>query len=90
MQLGYFKAKRQFFVYEKESVLDDLCYVIQQYFPGRDLASINMPSAPTRQEQQRIILKLFGYRLCDKAAKKELEYMMEHYWEDQPLKAKQI
>ena len=27
LQLGYFKAKRQFFVYEREAVLDDLDYV---------------------------------------------------------------
>jgi hypothetical protein len=33
-----------------------------------------MPSRPTRIEQQRIILKLFDYRLCDSAAKLELEH----------------
>ncbi len=73
LQLGYFKAKRRFFVYDRETALDDLRYILQQYFPERDLASINALSKPTRLEQQQIILKLFDYRLCDHATKEELE-----------------
>jgi TnpA family transposase len=73
LQLGYFKAKRRFFVYDRETVLDDLRYILQQYFPERDLAPIKALSKPTRLEQQQIILKLFDYRLCDSAAKEELE-----------------
>lgn len=74
LQLGYFKAKRQFFIYEQECVLEDLHYVLEKYFPGRDLATIKTPSKPTRLEQQKIILKLFDYRLCDSDAKVELEH----------------
>ncbi|MBI1748614.1 MAG: DUF4158 domain-containing protein [Acidobacteria bacterium] len=74
LQLGYFKAKRQFFIYEREAVLDGLCYVLKQHFPDRDMASIKTPSRPTRLEQQRIILKLFDYRLCDSTTKEELEH----------------
>src|SRR5712692_9504514 len=33
LQLGYFKAKRQFFLYGREAVLDDVRYILQQYFP---------------------------------------------------------
>jgi hypothetical protein len=73
LQLGYFKAKRQFFVYAQDAVLEDLRHVLDRYFPGRDLASIKTPSRPTRLEQQRIILKLFDCRLCDSEAKVELE-----------------
>jgi exonuclease VII large subunit len=73
LQLGYFKAKRRFFVYDREKVLEDLRYILQQYFPERDLASVKALSKPTRLEQQQIILKLFDYRLCDSAAKEELE-----------------
>src|SRR5229473_3726300 len=37
LQLGYFKAKRRFFVYDRETALDDLRYILRQYFPERDL-----------------------------------------------------
>lgn len=73
LQLGYFKAKLQFFTYEQDTVLDDLRYIVTLYFPDRDLAAIKSPSRPTRAEQQRLILCLFDYRLCDSAAKVELE-----------------
>jgi TnpA family transposase len=73
LQLGYFKAKRQFFVYDRDAMLDDLRHILQQYFPGKELATIKALSKPTRLEQQRIILQLFGYRACDSAAKEELE-----------------
>lgn len=73
LQLGYFKAKRQFFVYAFNVVIDDLAHVLRRYFPARDIAEIKMLSKPTRLEQQQVILKLFGYQLCDTAAKSELE-----------------
>jgi exonuclease VII large subunit len=73
LQLGYFKAKRQFFVYDRDAVLDDLHHILQRHFPGKELATIKALSKPTRLEQQRIILQLFGYRACDSAAKEELE-----------------
>jgi hypothetical protein len=34
LQLGHFRAKRQFFVYEQGAVLEDLRYVMKVYFPG--------------------------------------------------------
>jgi len=73
LQLGYFKAKRQFFVYKQDAVLEDLNYILKRFFPSHNLASIKIPSRPTRIEQQRIILQLFNYRLCDNDAKVELE-----------------
>lgn len=73
LQLGYFKAKRQFFVYALDAVTDDLGYVLRRYFPMRDMAEIKMLSKPTRLEQQQVILKLFGYQVCDAAAKSKLE-----------------
>jgi hypothetical protein len=68
LQLGYFKARRQFFVYQREAVLDDLRYLLQQYFPGKELVTIKSLSKPTRLEQQQIILQLYEHRLCDGAA----------------------
>jgi hypothetical protein len=73
LQLGYFKAKQRFFVYEHEAVLDDLHHIVRCYFPERDLATVKPLSKPTRLGQQQIILGLFGYRLCDEAAREELE-----------------
>ncbi len=73
LQLGYFKAKRQFFVYARDEVLDDLRYILRCYFPERDLATVKPLSKPTRLEQQKIILKLFSHRLCDHTTKEELE-----------------
>lgn len=76
LQCGYFKAKKRFFVYEREAVLDDLRFVVQQYFPDHDMDKVKTLSKPTRLEQQRGILRLFDYRLCDGTAKDELELRM--------------
>jgi hypothetical protein len=38
LQLGYFKAKRQFFLYGREAVRDDVCSILQEYFPAQDVA----------------------------------------------------
>jgi TnpA family transposase len=73
LQLGYFKAKRQFFIDALEAVADDLEHILRRYFPPRRLAEIKRLSKPTRLEQQRVILKLFDYGLCTAAAKAELE-----------------
>lgn len=73
LQLGYFKAKRQFFVYALEAVTNDLEHILRRYFPARRLAEIKRLSKPTRLAQQRVILKFFDYGLCTAAAKVELE-----------------
>ncbi len=73
LQIGYFKAKQQFFVYGREAVLDDLHYILQRYFPDQALDKIKTLSKPTRLEQQQIILQLFDYRLCDGEVKAALE-----------------
>jgi len=73
LQLGYFKAKQQFFVFACEAVTGDLEHILRRYFPARGIADIKALSKPTRLEQQQVILKLFGYQLCDAAAKAELE-----------------
>ena len=73
LQLGYFKAKSQFFVLAREAVTGDLEHILRRYFSRRKIADIRTLSKPTRLEQQRLILKLFGYRPCDAAAKVELE-----------------
>ncbi|MDD5673297.1 MAG: Tn3 family transposase [Chitinivibrionales bacterium] len=64
LQCGYFKAKRRFFTYAREEVLDDLSYILRKYFPDYDLNSVKALSKPTRLEQQQIILRMFNQRLC--------------------------
>src|SRR3954465_1041865 len=73
LQLGYFKAKQQFFVYEQEAVREDLRHIVARHFPDRDLARVKMPSKSPRLSQQQIILQLMRYRFCDDASQKELE-----------------
>ncbi len=34
LQLGYFKAKRQFFAYEREETAEDLGHILNQHFPS--------------------------------------------------------
>ncbi|MDE2280617.1 MAG: Tn3 family transposase, partial [Xanthomonadaceae bacterium] len=73
LELGYFKAKRQFFTFEQDAVADDLRHLVGQYFPGHAFESIKVPSRPTRGAIQQTVLDLFGYRVCDRVAKAELE-----------------
>ena len=73
LQCGYFKAKRRFFIYEPEDVLDDLNFILPRYFQDWNVVSIKTLSKPTRLEHQRIILQLFDYRLCDGRLKVDLE-----------------
>ena len=73
LQMGYFKARQQFFLYTLEEVKDDLRYILRRHFPGRYGASLTMTFRHTRLQQQRLLLKLFDYRLCDIKAREELE-----------------
>ncbi len=79
IQLGYFKARRRFFVYEPDNVADDLAYIVKHVFAGKEIASFKTLSKPTRLEQQQIILQLFNYRLADQAAKDELEKKAQRF-----------
>jgi hypothetical protein len=78
LQLGYFKAKQQFFNIDQHAVADDLRYILDRYFPGRSFASIKMPSRPTRVGQQQSVLTQFDYRLFDMTTKNDLERRAQH------------
>jgi hypothetical protein len=56
-----------------DAVMEDVAYIVRQHFQARDEGEVKVPSRSTRLEQQQIILTLFGNRLCDAAAKAELE-----------------
>jgi hypothetical protein len=63
LQLGYFKAKAQFFVFGLDHVRPDIAHILARYFPGRLMAEVGTLSKPTRLVQQRTILELLDYRL---------------------------
>lgn len=73
LELGYFKVKRQFFVFEPSMVMDDLQFVIAKYFPGKTADVVKTPSRPSRVQIQQAILDLFNYRTFDRAAAEELD-----------------
>ena len=73
LQLGYFKAKRQFFAYEREETAEDLSHILNQRFPSTDLDAIKTPSRPIQAQLHQTILRLFDYCHCDGEAKIELE-----------------
>ena len=74
LQLAYFKAKRRFFVFEPNSVADDIAHVVKRHFTGKKISTLKAVSKPTRLDQQKIILQLFDYRLADQSYKEELEH----------------
>lgn len=73
LELGYFKAKRQFFSYERKETAEDLGHILNLHFPGTDLGVIKTPSRPIQAQLHQTILKLFDYRHCDRGARIELE-----------------
>jgi len=72
LELGYFKAKRQFFAFELSAVLPDLRYLARHYFPGLEVNALTLPSKPTRVLIQRAVLELLTYQPCGAAAKEDL------------------
>ena len=72
LQLGYFKAKAQFFVVSIDHIRPDINHILTRYYPGRLMSEVGHLSKPTRLAQQRIILGLLGYRLCGGEEKQAL------------------
>ena len=73
LQLGYFKAQRQFFTLRQEAVQADLRHILTRHFPDRDSSAVRMLGKSTRLAQQRVVLRLMRYRLCDDRALRRLE-----------------
>jgi len=65
LQLTYFKAKHLFFTFDFEDQAVDTAFVLAKYFPNKDREELANVSRPTRQNQQQLICKLFGYRSFD-------------------------
>ncbi len=77
LQLGYFKARQQFFAYDPAAVSEDIRYIRERFFPSRTLTPLSPLSKPTYLSLQTIILTLCGYRMCDSTAREELERKAE-------------
>src|SRR5205814_2723653 len=73
LQLGYFKSKKQFFVFGLEDVSDDVVYILRRYFPTVTKLPTVIISKPTRLAQQEEILRLFDYQLCSQEWKRKLQ-----------------
>ena len=66
LQLGYFKATRQFYTFGFKDVAADIVYLRAKYFPSRSLEGLlqEKVSSPTRKSQKRDIATIFGYQFC--------------------------
>lgn len=73
LQLGYFKAKKQFFVLDAQAVTDDIKFILQRYFPNESETTDLTISKPTRLSQQAQILQLHDYQMCSPEWKQKLQ-----------------
>ena len=71
LQLGYFKARQQFFVFSLREVDADIRYLQERYFAPARFHAVEV-SKVTRLKQQRVILTLCHYRYCDATARQHL------------------
>lgn len=72
LQLAFFKAKQQFYIFDLESVVTHVEYLRKRYFPQQIIVAKGAVSKPTRLKQQKVILKLYNYRLADEAIRNRL------------------
>jgi len=73
LQLGYFKAKHLFFIFDLHEVEEDLHYVLKQYFYNTEIVDMSSIDKSTRLKQQQMILQLFTYHICDSEIREQLE-----------------
>lgn len=72
LQLGYFKAKQQFFVFELTQVVEDLRHIEARYFSEHAFTTSIKISKSTRLTQQKAILQLYDYRMTNPTIRAEL------------------
>lgn len=73
LQSGYFKAKKQFFVFSFSAVSEEVAYIQRRYFPKVTKLSGLAISKPTRLAQQAQILQLYGYHTCSREWRQQLQ-----------------
>ena len=72
LQLGYFKARQQFFTFTFAEVADDVAAVLVRHVPADSPVTSVAPTSPTLANQRDHILELFGYRMCRAAERQQL------------------
>jgi len=71
LQLGYFKARQQFFIFNLPEVDEDIRYLQERYFAPARFHAVEVTKV-TRLKQQRVILALCHYRYCDAMARQHI------------------
>jgi TnpA family transposase len=71
LQLGYFRARQQFFVFNLQQVAADAQYVQRRYFSDAALVDLDI-SKVTRLKQQNLILELLQYRVCGEEERQQM------------------
>lgn len=61
LQLGYFKAKHQFFTFNLDEVKDDVAFLLQHFFQETNLEMEGCIARNSISMQKQMILKLFEY-----------------------------
>ena len=64
LQLGYFKARHMFFVFNLQEVEEDAKYIQEHYFPNFQIRESEITKV-TRLKQQDLILELCKYCSCN-------------------------
>ena len=73
LQLGYFKAKKMFFLPTYEEVKEDITFITNKYFSQQPLINTTDISKTTTWEQQQKILHLVKYQYFDDYWKTKLQ-----------------
>ncbi|PHM69990.1 Tn3 family transposase [Xenorhabdus kozodoii] len=84
LQLGYFKAKQQFFNLSLDEVSHDVQYIVATYYSDTDAALFKGTlSRKYMRSQRQAILSLFGYRNWSSQYTAEIEshlaYLLRYY-----------
>lgn len=78
LQLGYFKAKRQFFDVSPGDVRDDVTHILRRHFPRLAWKEVRLPTPPTRTGLQKVTLRLLGARPWSHIARDALLERLKH------------
>ena len=72
LQLGYFKARHMFFVFDLKEIEEDVKYIQEQHFPDFQITDLEIAKV-TRLKQQSLILELCNYHSCDAEQRQAVE-----------------
>jgi TnpA family transposase len=72
LQLGYFKARHMFFIFDSQEAEEDIRFIRERYFPDVEPLHPDITKV-TRLKQQKLILELCHYRTADAAMQRTLQ-----------------